>query len=349
MTKIVLHIGGEKTGTKTLQAFLARNAKRLYQKHGIVYPVETLLRLGDAHSPVAASFLPASDCNFIEPAAHRSPREVFGILKHTIERLRPDLVILSAEHFSSRLRAAHIQQLAEYVEGYPAEIILYVRRQADLAISAFSTALLSGHRSWFAPDNIGPQTRYYNYLRIAADWGSVFGSKRLSVRSYDRAISNDLIADFLSIMGVHKTEGFVRIPRLNERVNLVEARALYLLNQHFPTWAEAVAADGARNFYTAMGLRQQLLKVMRAANGSMKHPSLDCLMSASQRAKIACRFAASNSELAELYGVSIPECTGRLCGDAAVADLLPSDGDILGQLSVQLLRMLATERTEGQQ
>ena len=56
MAHIILHIGGIKTGTKTLQDFLHTNSTALGSQ-GFIYPTDKQLPYvaGNAHFPVAAA------------------------------------------------------------------------------------------------------------------------------------------------------------------------------------------------------------------------------------------------------------------------------------------------------
>ena len=75
-TKIVLHIGAEKTGTSSLQATLAKNAAALLAEAGLLYPRNPPLAAGNAHFGIAAAFLDADRSEFFVPGGRRSPAEL---------------------------------------------------------------------------------------------------------------------------------------------------------------------------------------------------------------------------------------------------------------------------------
>jgi hypothetical protein len=75
-TKIVLHIGAERTGTSSLQATLATNAGRLLDEAGLLYPREPPLAAGNAHFGLPAAFLDSARAEFYLPGGRRSPAEL---------------------------------------------------------------------------------------------------------------------------------------------------------------------------------------------------------------------------------------------------------------------------------
>src|SRR4051794_24998255 len=99
-SRVYLHIGGEKTGTTSLQVFLARNAKHL-DKQGFSYPSERDCVFFDhnvAHFPIAACLLRGA-AEFVSEEKSRTLPLVLGALKRTIRR-SGQITILSCEHFS---------------------------------------------------------------------------------------------------------------------------------------------------------------------------------------------------------------------------------------------------------
>ena len=183
-TKIVLHIGAEKTGTSSLQAALAKNAAMLLAEAGLLYLREAPLAAANAQFGIAAAFLDAGGSEFFVPGGRRSPAELRRALAAAISRQRPRLVVLSAEHFSSRFERPQIEALARFLAPHSVEIVYYARRQDEMAASSFGTGLLYGRRDWFDAQAIGPDTRFLDHCQILDEWAGVFGAGRLKIRNY---------------------------------------------------------------------------------------------------------------------------------------------------------------------
>jgi hypothetical protein len=81
--RLVLHIGGEKTGTTALQDFLFRNSRAIHANEGILYPAAGPLCFNAAHFPVLTAFLPAGSLEFVPADKNLTPdglqRELLAI------------------------------------------------------------------------------------------------------------------------------------------------------------------------------------------------------------------------------------------------------------------------------
>ncbi len=306
MTEIVLHIGGEKTGSTALQTTLMNNARRLWRQARLLYPRRSLLASGHGHFPLAAAFLDPSLRNFVTPAQHHSPEVMRWALETVIARRRPRVVVLSAEHFSSRYRAEQIAALARLLSPWPVKVVFYVRPQEEMAASGFSTGLLSGMRQWFHVDGVPGTARYYNLCAIADDWAAAFGAGNLRVRSYAEAAERGLEEDFLAQAGAPE----VRLEpagRLNASISLMEARLLHALNQQLPSWEEALAQGDTRPYFAAERYRRRLRDITRAIPAFADSPPVTSIVGAKERSIIRGRFAESNRRLAERYGIRFAE------------------------------------------
>ena len=303
-TKIVLHIGAEKTGTDSLQAALAINAGRLLDEAGLLYPRDPLLAAGNAHFGVAAAFLDPVRTEIFVPGGCRSPAELQQALATEIARWRPRLVVLSAEHFSSRFLRPQLEALARFLEPHAVEIIYYARRQDEMATSVFSTALLYGGRDWFDSAAIRPDWRFFDHCRILDEWAGVFGADNLRVRNYGDVAETGLVEDFLTQAGLSPLPTLAATPRLNRSITIREAQFLHALNQHLPTWDEAVAGKGGEAYWAAGRDRERLLALLRQNVALPDSPPVTSLIGEAESAAIMSRFAESNAGLAEKYGVT---------------------------------------------
>ena len=102
---------------------------------------------------------------------------------------REQSIILSCEHFSSRLiHGRQLETLRDALSSDVIKVIYYIREPSDLALAR----LVYGRQLWwkfeFNADDITPENRYFNHLETLNLWGSVFGELNLIVREYDRTL-----------------------------------------------------------------------------------------------------------------------------------------------------------------
>jgi len=190
-SSITIHIGRNKTGTSSLQQSLAAGRERL-EELGFVYP-----RPGANHNFLASYFRhkrrPLGDAELAATVEQRAER-----LRRTIAGRRTG-VILSSE----ALQTARPRQVAEWVgDAAPVRIVIYIREQLDWLASFYQqavkarlvTAQIDAFAEGYDPD----------YLAVLAPWEKAFGRDNLVVRVYDRdrLVGGDVVADFLSVVGL---------------------------------------------------------------------------------------------------------------------------------------------------
>ena len=147
MARIFLHIGTEKTGTTTLQAFLTANEAAL-ARSGLTLSFGSSRPYFErmAHGPLAACLM-AERAEFISDGKHQPAEFVLDMLRRDIDRGGRD-VILSCEQFSSRITsAASLRRLVDALADHDVTVVCYLRRQDELAIAAYTTAVRSGRRT----------------------------------------------------------------------------------------------------------------------------------------------------------------------------------------------------------
>lgn len=331
VTKIVLHIGAEKTGTTSLQAALTTNADLLQAEAGLLYPRRAPLGYGNAHLTLAAAFLEPSNAEFVAPEKGASPAELRQALSAAIASCRPRLVVLSAELFSSRFERPQIEELARFLAPDPVEIVYYARRQDEMAASSFGTGLVAGRREWFDIDDVRPGGRYFDHTLILDKWADVFGAASLKVRDYGNVARGGLLEDFLTQAGISAPLRLAGAPRLNKSISVREAQYLQALNQHLPTWEEALAGPGKKAYWTANRERVRLLSELRQHPDDS--PPVTALIGEAESATIMLRFADTNARLAERYGVVIGRHRN---GPRVAAKLEPLDPAIVERLVSRL-------------
>lgn len=302
MPRFILHIGLEKTGTTSIQRFLNTNRALLLERHGILYPHHPSLRREDSHPLLPASLLPDANCEFIPSACRPDPARVRSALQR-LAGSDADAILLSAEHLSSRLDAPAIEQLGSWLQPRRVEIIVYLRRQDEMALSSFSTALRCGRRTWFRPRDVAASDRYFAYDALLAPWTATFGQENIRIRLFDqdRFSGGDLITDFMAAIGVSKVQDWPRPAPQNQSLNLAEASLLRLVNCRLPTWEEAVRRGRPQEYQQAQRMRARLLAEIGKVPAIAQASPLSRLLSGRERQQILERFAESNSRLARAY------------------------------------------------
>ncbi|WP_423414781.1 hypothetical protein RLW55_16400 [Hyphomicrobium sp. B1] len=251
-----LHIGGEKTGTTTLQNFLTRNAA-LLEKAGFYYPcgADEICFENNAHFPVAASVL-TSAVEFVSVERYRT---LSSVLPHLTQmcRIAEGTLILSCEHLSSRLD--HLWQIRKLRDALPTDdikIVFYAREPSELALASWSTGIRCGNNLRFDANRIVPQIRYFNHVQTLDLWAEVFGESNLIVREYGRTqlVGGDIRQDFCKQLGVEVTNPLLDDDR-NISLDLQRLEVLRHINEGLPQFDQC--ADGWRR---AQSIRREIIE-----------------------------------------------------------------------------------------
>ncbi|WP_417456505.1 hypothetical protein [Kordiimonas sp.] len=208
-----LHIGGEKTGSTTIQKFLADNRGRL-RDLGVVYP-----KVPGEHTHIRLAAYAQPDfenADFLRGVGVKDEADLARVHARFPERFRAELtsvvrpmsvLLLSNEHCQTQVTTeAGVRRLQELLRtvAEKVRIIYYVRRQDHAAVSLYSTALRRG-MAIPAPDLSAPETSHrFNHLRVCKLYAGVFGEQALDVRLFDetRFAGGSLISDFCAATAI---------------------------------------------------------------------------------------------------------------------------------------------------
>jgi len=196
--KLILHIGHAKTGTTSIQDFLAKNNKNLLEL-GYLYPVRLSPR--NNHVVLRAGFLETEHLNTHDFQVYEGNDEWFKkdaelflkAMSEDIERFKPHTVILSAEQmfrdFSSRSKIS----LAEFLGGYFSKVLVvaYIKNPIENYISSLSQLLRTGI------NNLAPKLRPIKNV-IEYYEGQFPGSVKLHSFERSQLINGDVLNDFLA-------------------------------------------------------------------------------------------------------------------------------------------------------
>ncbi|WP_297195502.1 sulfotransferase domain-containing protein, partial [uncultured Campylobacter sp.] len=225
-----VHIGKHKTGTTTIQNFMAKNYEILKEK-GFVFAksatfnnqhlpfVNTLNYLADAHEDIKLNY---------------EDNWVFKAFKKEINENPNKIFIFSSEGFSLRSnREKSVKILKEMLKklGFTEiKIIIYLRNQADSMVSVSSQNIKHGHHPEYkTPANNNSnniffdKNIFFNYKQAVSNYLNTFGKENLIVKLFDKNefYEGDLIKDFLHILGLKLDDSFILPPNQNESLDLI--------------------------------------------------------------------------------------------------------------------------------
>jgi hypothetical protein len=337
--ELILHIGGEKTGTTSLQRFLFQNSAELFERTRILYPVSPALCRYEAHFPVAAAFLPPGSLEFLDPSEEISREALQQEIVEIAGRERPQALMFSAEHFSSRMKRDEISRISQWFRALGLferfTIVYYARPQDDLFVSALSTALLNGRNVWNTSYGVEVSSTYYNHLALAEMWEAEFGREAMNVRAYRQSI--DIIEDFLDAIETNFGAATENIERSNEGYTYQEMRLLYLINQYLPGWNDAVSAGPVSDMRRAGALRNKIAAIIRNSGVFRDGPRASRSLPWEARERIRKDFTPYNIRLNEKYGCKLEfRNLDSFREDTPIAD----DKDILARALLELGKSL---------
>ena len=210
---LILHIGCEKTGTTSIQQFLAREREDLMSA-GVLFPVVPAGGAAEPNHKMLTLCVRSSNVDDLRATVPDVDKKIADFeveFADEIAKSGCNTVVLSNEHCSSRLvQIEEIRALKSLLEKFAEtiEIIVYIRRQDKMVQSLYSTYIKSGGTEKFKfPENINDPM--LNYQLLLDRWSEVFGWRQLLVRSYDDVMSDrgDVVRDFLLTAGLSQSVG----------------------------------------------------------------------------------------------------------------------------------------------
>jgi hypothetical protein len=248
VTALILHIGTEKTGTTSIQEFLALN-RSLLAAQGIHVP-EFLGATNQRWGPYMAENLDRVDgfsqeLGLGESAEKRLAKkeEIRAQLVEEVS-LHPEATwLISSEHFQSRLTTPQeVARLAAILQPLFAEIriVIYLRHPLETAISYWGMRVRGGAplATLGEPGSFGHHI--CDHRGILERWLAEFAPSSFCVRLFERQsfVAGDLIRDFCTAAGIHWHPGLQMPPRLNETLSYQAIRLLARINEHVPRWID---------------------------------------------------------------------------------------------------------------
>ena len=213
MKQTILHIGLEKTGTTSIQFLLRQNREQLLKSSILV---SNYSASGNNFHLAVASYAKFRADGLTRQLSIGSEAELQKFRQATIQALAveikstaPEKVILSSEHFQSRLLGtddiALLRSLLEEAGCQNIRVLLYLRDPLKIAMSHHGMAIKKGihvTEEFYRPEH-RRISHIIDHKKTLSNWAAVFGEANIDVRLYPEGQSGDvLIADFLAAAGI---------------------------------------------------------------------------------------------------------------------------------------------------
>lgn len=237
--KLILHIGTEKTGTTAIQKFL-ESKKKLRE---LELWTSRSQGLGNHSYYAAYAFDTSSHDVAMTMRKLQNDKEKHSQFRRSIERsLLRDIADSSASEFVitsedlSRVFQPHeIARLSGFLSAHfdEIQIVLFVRRQDEVAISRHGMFIRDGMGQRFSFEAIIDQTRhkFYNYSNVYQRWREQFPNAEITVVPYganSRNRGRDSIELFLEAIG-RRTDLYTQSLRANTSISPARYRFFQIL------------------------------------------------------------------------------------------------------------------------
>lgn len=243
---LILHIGYPKTGSTSLQHFMADNRGALLAQ-GVLYPKSLDWKSNGNHESLTAyvvgmrqnnsdlqkRFGLADEASVMAFRAHLEADLAAELAAHqNIER-----VIFSSEHLSERLHHQEdLERLRVLLQTRfsAVRIRVYLRRQDSLLVSYQSQILRAGYdvssvqRQWENPASYAPPI--YDYFKTLNLWADVFGRDSIEVSVFEDC-AGDIVTDFCTRVGLKLDHSMARPQKRNASLSALGQAMLAQTNR----------------------------------------------------------------------------------------------------------------------
>ena len=298
MSTLYVHIGQYKTGSTSIQGYLADHYDLLLEK-SLYYPSNE----GRAycymkqHSPLVTSIFHVLD-NFLPSYKNDMSELPISEWLEDCASISADNVLLSSEGFYARGTITEgVKRFADIASSLFSDIriIVYLRRHDDWYISLMQEHLKGGRNDLYEKDPlIAMEHKHYLITEQLRPWEEVFGRDKIIVRPFDRRkwVNNDLIFDFLSIFKIIPEDDTARYIN-NTSLSRQMMQILYLLNKNLVP-LEALSAKSR--------LSSHELRSILVSMDCFEYEGVKGFLSSDKRRKILEYFSDDLHEINEKYG-----------------------------------------------
>lgn len=209
--RVVIHIGSTKTGSSALQTALFKRRAELsargvhYSRHGVHFNHEGVP--SGAHHLFSAA---------IHPGAWRMhmgdiPEDREAYFRHTAAQMKSDAasedartIVVSSEYWWGSFPVPMYRAIHAALAPAEFEIVAFIRRQDEWAMSSYLQAVKSGEtrdfRDWAERALFKPGSGL-NYFRVINRWAYLLGASKVHVLRY-QDVKDNVFAAFCDTLGV---------------------------------------------------------------------------------------------------------------------------------------------------
>ena len=242
--KAVFHIGTPKSGTTTIQTFLALNRDALcaqgfrYEQFNprnaaqLEFAMAGMIRAGETVETPVKQWALGAYGNAAQTALFN---RLDASLRNGVKSWSEHTYIASSEQIGSWLsKPARIGALDAWLRDVFDDVryILYLRPQHELVLSSYSERIKRGEALSFE-DHFAERLSKMNWLRLVNRWTRVVGEDRLTVRLLDRTemANGDLLDDFCTVAGLDRGP-LQTPPRMNTSLSVEEIEQYLRLSRY---------------------------------------------------------------------------------------------------------------------
>ena len=299
--KAVIHIGTQKTGTTTIQSFLALNRPSLSSQGVRIQPFTARniahMELGLAGIVRAGDVLQSPSKLHAMKIKDRASQVAYvdrfeAMLREGVTRWPEHSYLASSEQIHAWLfNEARIAALHGFLTDIFDEVryVVYYRPQEDFMLSTYSECIRRGDRVTLDA-HIETQLNRQNFFRRASLWAKVVGRDNLTVRLFDKTAMHggDLLDDFCAVAGIDRAP-LVTPPRQNLSLSAEEIDLFLRLGKRINT---RLRTGGPNPLF--VGLNALLKR-------RLPRPGTRVQLSPEQRARIRAANAQSNEKLRQTF------------------------------------------------
>ncbi len=284
-SRIILHIGTQKTGTTSVQHTFSANREQLSEQ-GFIYPVSQVCRPDMPQDGVMHldTLLIAMEENVPDHVRRRLRSDVDA--KKALEgfhRIAAEAsgtaLVLSCEHLSNYCHPRHIVRLRDALSPLAGrvEVLVVVRSQHEMVPSVWGQGIKAGATIPLAARLANHKwLRRFDRMQRIAPWGDVFGDTNVTMIPY----CTDVIGSMFATIGVAEGGISSRYDQENRSLCAPAAEIMRRLNR----------LDLEEH------LRRELLALLLKIEGPRIGLTLE------QRTLLQDHFAASNAAFSERFG-----------------------------------------------
>lgn len=214
--QFILHIGRQKTGTTSIQRFLANNPEALAAE-GIYYP-----KTGRVQGAAPAHHELAIALNERESSSV-SARELYALFEKELAGRSEPVIILSSEAFQ---RLSDLTPLRQFLQGHAPTVVCYLREPFAAKQSAWAQSVhATRQNATFEHFALHSRLRYAKFVKR---WRAFSEQLIVGLFEKQRLYAGDAVADFLLRIGFRDFAGLSGSLQREDGLPSIGGNLLYL-------------------------------------------------------------------------------------------------------------------------